>query len=58
MVGTTLKKVTGVQRAGGEDWLDINGLASLSQTVCGLNGNRNSIDAPAKRGASKAFITP
>lgn len=57
MVGTAVKKVIGVV-IWGIVWEGRNGAANLFQTAAGLNGNKNSIEDPARRGAIIAFTVP
>lgn len=53
-VGTTVKNVTGLLSFG----LGRKGAAKRSHTAVALNGNRNSMVEPAKRGAMIAFMVP
>ena len=56
MVGTAVKKVMG--RVAFAEPLGMNGAANLFQTASPLNGNINSIAAPAIKGTKRAFIVP
>lgn len=57
-MGTTVKNVIGF----GDGFEGVegrrNGAAKRSQTAVALNGKRNSIEDPAKRGVRIAFMVP